>query len=108
QVKGRGTNIPSSSRLDKYFDPNYDPKLDFDNYDDTNLDHYVTALEGMQKRGFSSEQDKDRKRKSKKKKDKKSKSGKSKKEKKKSGKKKHCDEKGVGSSDESDSGDSLS
>ncbi|KAI9336525.1 hypothetical protein BDR26DRAFT_864746, partial [Obelidium mucronatum] len=46
QIKGRGAvmNIPSSSRLDKYFEADYNPRLDMDNYDDSNLDTYVNAL----------------------------------------------------------------
>ncbi|KAJ3066087.1 hypothetical protein HDU98_010595 [Podochytrium sp. JEL0797] len=46
RIKGRGATLsqPSSSRLDKYFEADYDPKLDMSNYDDTNLDHYVLAV----------------------------------------------------------------
>ncbi|KAI8610368.1 hypothetical protein BC830DRAFT_1146167 [Chytriomyces sp. MP71] len=43
QVKGRGTT--SSARLDKFFEPHYNPRLDIDNYNDASLEHYVNALE---------------------------------------------------------------
>ncbi|KAJ3202791.1 hypothetical protein HDU82_007071 [Entophlyctis luteolus] len=56
-VRGRGQLMaPSASdstlevqptRLDKYFDPSYDPKLDMDNYGDANLDEYVDKLEEL-------------------------------------------------------------
>ncbi|KAJ3229892.1 hypothetical protein HDU81_004938 [Chytriomyces hyalinus] len=47
QVRGRGTVSmnANSSRLDKYFDSAYNPRLDIDNYDDTSLIHYVDALQ---------------------------------------------------------------
>ncbi|KAJ1534836.1 hypothetical protein HK096_003333 [Nowakowskiella sp. JEL0078] len=41
--KGRGTI--GSMRLDKFFEPEYDPKLDIDNYDDTNFQFYLQSLE---------------------------------------------------------------
>ncbi|KAJ3284104.1 hypothetical protein HDU79_008501 [Rhizoclosmatium sp. JEL0117] len=81
QIRGRGAVLTSSSRLDKFFgDPTYDPRLDMDNYDDTNLDHFVNAIEEAEL-AVAGEKRK-RKEAKEKKKDKKSKKAKKKKEKK--------------------------
>jgi len=45
-VRGRGTI--GSSQLDKVFQTDYNPKLDMDNYDDTNMHHYIEALDDLQ------------------------------------------------------------
>ncbi|KAJ3223732.1 hypothetical protein HK099_000752 [Clydaea vesicula] len=43
-AKGRGFMEEGADRLDKYFNKNYNPNLDADNFDDTNMDIYVENL----------------------------------------------------------------
>ncbi|KAJ3291632.1 hypothetical protein HK104_005912 [Borealophlyctis nickersoniae] len=45
QIRGRGGT--GSSRLDKYFSKGYDPRLDFDNFDESNMTHYIDNLEDL-------------------------------------------------------------
>ncbi|KAI9013300.1 hypothetical protein BC832DRAFT_289149 [Gaertneriomyces semiglobifer] len=44
-MKGRG--VSGSARLDKYFEEKYDPRYDFDNYDDSNMERYIENLEEL-------------------------------------------------------------
>ncbi|TPX49993.1 hypothetical protein SeMB42_g00544 [Synchytrium endobioticum] len=50
-VRGRGGL--GSLRLDKYFESDYNPRLDMDNFDESNLDVYVEALEDLATGGVS-------------------------------------------------------
>ncbi|KAJ3341858.1 hypothetical protein HDU93_003979 [Gonapodya sp. JEL0774] len=43
-VRGRGT-VGGGSKMDRYFEKDYEPQLDFDNYDDTNFEWYLRSLE---------------------------------------------------------------
>ncbi|KAJ3410631.1 hypothetical protein HDV05_003522 [Chytridiales sp. JEL 0842] len=73
-IRGRGSI--GGSRLDKFFEPGYNPRLDFDNYDDSSLHHYISALEEVsEKQKKTTEKKSKEKRKSKKKKKKKKKKG---------------------------------
>jgi hypothetical protein len=75
-IRGRGA--VGSSRLDKFFEPGYNPRLDFDNYDDTNMHHYITAFEELKEELDGSKSLKKKKTKKKKKKKSKKKRDKSK------------------------------
>ncbi|RKO85238.1 hypothetical protein BDK51DRAFT_20984 [Blyttiomyces helicus] len=82
----RGRGATGSSRLDKYFEPDYNPLLDTDNFDDQSFDHYVSHLEELAQAGgakdAASTKSKKKQKKEKKKKDKKEKKKKRKKERK--------------------------
>jgi hypothetical protein len=44
-VRGRGA--VGSSRIDKVFSKDYNPRLDYENYDDGSLQYYVDAIEEL-------------------------------------------------------------
>ncbi|KAJ3113506.1 hypothetical protein HDU96_003329 [Phlyctochytrium bullatum] len=69
--RGRGSVGPV--RLDQLFTEGYNPRLDFDNYDDSSLHHYVEALQELNPKATASKEKKSKKEKKKHKKKKKKK-----------------------------------